>query len=144
MDLFGDLMNAVTGATGAAAPAPAPAANLGPSGVVGALIGLLGSQGGVGGLSGLVQKFEQMGLGHLIGSWIGTGQNLPISADQVQSVLGSGRLAQLAQQAGIPPEQASSMIAAVLPGLIDRLTPNGTVDHGLLEQGLDILRSRLA
>jgi len=148
MDLFGDVLNAVTGAanpTGTAGTAnPAPAADLGHPGVVNALLGLLGSQGGAGGLSGLVQMFEQQGLGHLVGSWIGNGQNLPISAQQLESVLGSDRLGQLAQQAGIPADQAGSMLASALPGLVDRLTPTGTADHGLLEEGLSFLRGKMA
>lgn len=138
MDLFGNVLNAVTGANSA------PAADLGHPGMVQALLGLLSHQGGTGGLSGLVQMFEQQGLGHLIGSWIGTGQNLPVTGQQVENVLGHGRLAELAQQAGIPPGQASSVLASVLPGLVDRLTPTGTADHGLIEQGLLLLRGKMA
>jgi uncharacterized protein YidB (DUF937 family) len=144
MSLFGDLMStaegALAGRTGSAGNAnPVAAAN---PGLVNALLGLLGNQQ-TGGLQGLVQLFEQQGLGHLISSWIGNGNNLPISPQQVESVLGSGRLAALAQQAGIPPEQASSMLASVLPGLIDHLTPGGTADHGLLAEGMDLLRGKL-
>ncbi len=145
MSLFGDLMSTAEGAlagnTGNANAGnanPVAAAN---PGLVTALLGLLGNQQG--GLQGLVQLFEQQGLGHLISSWIGNGTNLPISAQQVESVLGSGRLAALAQEAGIPPEQASSMLASVLPGLIDHLTPGGTADHGLLAEGMDLLRGKL-
>jgi uncharacterized protein YidB (DUF937 family) len=148
MSLFGDLMSTAEGAltgnatdtTGTTGTAnPVAAAN---PGLVTALLGLLGNQQS-GGLSGLVQLFEQQGLGHLIASWIGNGNNLPISAQQVESVLGNGRLAALAQEAGIPPEQASSMLASVLPGLISHLTPTGTADHGLLAEGMELLRGRL-
>ena len=139
MSIFGDLMNAATGSTGATATT----AGLGHPGLVNALLGLLGNQQ-TGGMSGLVQLFEQQGLGHLVQSWIGTGQNLPVSAQQVESALGNGRLASLAQQAGIPQDQASSMLASILPSLIDHLTPNGTVDHGLLEQGIGLLRGKMA
>jgi uncharacterized protein YidB (DUF937 family) len=142
MSIFGDLMNTATGAGTTTAPAANPAA-FGHPGLVNALLGLLGNRQ-TGGLGGLVQLFEQQGLGHLVQSWIGTGQNLPVSGQQLESVLGHGRLASLAQQAGIPPEQASSMLASVLPSLIDHLTPNGTADHGLLEQGLNALRGKMA
>jgi uncharacterized protein YidB (DUF937 family) len=141
MSLFGDLMNTAAGAFGA--PADPAVANAHP-GLMAALLSLLGNQaGGAGGLQGLIQLFEQQGLGHLVSSWIGSGHNLPVSGQQLENVLGSGRLAAIAQQAGIAPEQASSMIASVLPGLIDHLTPNGTADGGLLAQGMDILRGRL-
>jgi uncharacterized protein YidB (DUF937 family) len=153
MSIFGDLVNTATGATGATG-ASTPA-GLGHPGLVNALLGLLGNRqtggvggagggGGVGGLGGLVQLFEQQGLGHLINSWIGTGQNLPVTGQQLESVLGHGRLASLAQEAGIPPEQASSMLASVLPSLVDHLTPNGTTDHGLLEEGINVLRGKMS
>jgi len=57
----------------------------------------------VGGISGLQQMFEQKGLGGVVSSWIGTGQNLPISADQLQGVLHSGALEQVASKAGMDP-----------------------------------------
>lgn len=86
---------------------------------------LLASDGSGGGLSGLVQSFEQSGLGQVIGSWIGTGGNLPISPDQVQQVFGSGKLGELAQSLGIQTDQVAAQLAQVLPHLIDSLTPNG-------------------
>src|SRR6266436_7232761 len=80
-----------------------------------------------GGLSGLLQQFHDKGLGGLVSSWVSTGQNLPISADQLQHVLGSEQVKQLAAQAGISPETASSHLTQLLPMLIDKLTPNGHV-----------------
>jgi uncharacterized protein YidB (DUF937 family) len=88
---------------------------------------LLSSNGAGGGLSGLVQSFEQSGLGHVIGSWVGTGDNLPISPDQIQQVFGSGKLAELAQSLGLDTDQVASQLSQVLPHLIDSLTPNGQV-----------------
>jgi len=99
-----------------------------------------------GGLSGLVQQFHDKGLGSLVSSWVGTGQNLPISADQLQHVLGSEQVKQLAAQAGISPETASSHLTQLLPMLIDKLTPNGQVPEpssstsSMLEAGLDMLK----
>lgn len=102
-----------------------------------AAMGLLDQSGtdgaGGGGLAGLVQSFQQGGLAHVVQSWIGTGENLPISADQLQSVLGSEKVAQLAQQFGVDPSQAAQQLSQVLPGLINHLTPQGEVpkDGGL-------------
>jgi uncharacterized protein YidB (DUF937 family) len=99
-----------------------------------------------GGLSGLVQQFHDKGLGGLVSSWVGTGQNLPISADQLQHVLGSDQLKELAAKAGISPDTASSHLAQLLPMLIDKLTPNGQVPEAststssMLEAGLDMLK----
>jgi uncharacterized protein YidB (DUF937 family) len=96
-----------------------------------------------GGLPGLMQSFHEKGLGGLAASWVGTGQNLPISADQLQHVLGSDQVKQLAAKAGISPDAAGAALTQLLPGLVDRLTPNGQMPQhsNLLEMGMSILQS---
>jgi uncharacterized protein YidB (DUF937 family) len=96
-----------------------------------------------GGLSGLIQSFHDKGLGGLAASWVGTGQNLPISADQIQHVLGSTQVQALAAKAGISPEVTSSQLAQLLPTLVDKLTPNGQVppQGNLVEMGMNLLKS---
>jgi uncharacterized protein YidB (DUF937 family) len=81
---------------------------------------------GEGGLEGIVAKFQQGGMGEVVQSWVGTGGNLPISADQIQSVLGSEQVAGLTKAMGID----SSQLAHALPGLIDHLTPGGQLPQG--------------
>lgn len=81
----------------------------------------------VGGLSGLVKAFEDKGLGQVMASWVGTGANLPISANQIAAVLGEGPLRDLAQRAGTSPDQQASLLSEVLPGLIDQLSPKGAL-----------------
>ncbi len=103
--------------------------------LVQAITGMLGNDGQHGGLSGLVEKFQQAGLGDVVGSWIGTGQNQAISGDQLTSVLGSGPLAGLAEKLGMSPEDAASQISTVLPGLVDKLTPNGELPQGGVDTG---------
>ena len=87
-----------------------------------------------GGLNGVLDKFKQGGLGELATSWVGTGENLPISAEQISSVLGSGAIAEMAAKFGITPEVLSNQIAQHLPSVIDKMTPNGEVsaDSGSL------------
>lgn len=83
-----------------------------------------------GGLQGLVQSFHDKGMGGLVSSWVGSGANSPISADQVHQALGSDQVKALAAKAGISPDTAGSAIAQLLPGLVDKLTPNGSgPDH---------------
>jgi uncharacterized protein YidB (DUF937 family) len=83
-----------------------------------------------GGLQGMVQCFQQKGLGGVVSSWVGTGANSPITADQVHEVLGSDQVKALAARAGINPDTASAAIAQMLPTIVDKLTPNGSVpDH---------------
>ena len=83
-----------------------------------------------GGLQGLVQSFHDKGLGGLVSAWVSTGPNPPATADQIQQVLGSDKVKQLAAAAGISPDLAGSSIAQLLPTIVDKLTPNGQVgDH---------------
>lgn len=100
----------------------------------------------IGGLAGLVQAFQNGGLGEIAKSWVSTGQNLPISAEQIQSVLGnSGLLQNLASQFGLNSEQVSGQLAELLPQVVDKLTPNGTIpeSNDLVAQGLDLLKGKL-
>jgi uncharacterized protein YidB (DUF937 family) len=96
-----------------------------------------------GGLSGLLQSFHDKGLGSLASSWVGTGQNLPITADQIQHVLGSDQVKQMAAKAGISPDAAGAALSQLLPSLVDKLTPNGEMpQHStLLETGMSLLQS---
>jgi uncharacterized protein YidB (DUF937 family) len=82
-----------------------------------------GQAAGAGG--GLLSAFEGAGLGSVVQSWIGNGQNQAISPDQVQQALGGGHLQELAAAAGISPSEAAGHLSEILPGLVDKLTPNG-------------------
>lgn len=113
----------------------------GQTAVLNAALSLLGGQGG--GLNGLVQAFSRQGLGDVVNSWVGTGQNLPISPDQVHKALGAAQVSQFASQAGLAPEAAGSTLAALLPTLIDKLTPDGQVPAGGQLPGLDVLAKLL-
>jgi uncharacterized protein YidB (DUF937 family) len=84
-----------------------------------------------GGLAGLVQAFQNKGLGDIAASWVGTGQNLPVSAEQLQQVLGSGALGDLASRFGISPEQVSGHLSQLLPQVVDKLTPDGQLPGGI-------------
>jgi uncharacterized protein YidB (DUF937 family) len=98
-----------------------------------------------GGLTGMIQAFQQGGLGDVISSWVGAGQNLPISADQIQSVLGSGVLQQFAEKAGISTQDAGSQLANLLPNVVDKLTPGGAVPSGdLKSMGMSLLQNLLS
>lgn len=99
-----------------------------------------------GGVEGIVAKFQQGGLGDVVQSWVGTGANMPVSASQVQQVLGDSTIGNVASSLGVDPSQAGSSIASMLPQLINHLTPNGAVDAGssdVLSKGLEMLRGHL-
>ncbi len=80
-----------------------------------------------GGLSALVTKFEQQGLGGVVQSWVGSGPNQTISADQLHKVLGSATVQQMASKFGINPEVLLQQLSQALPQAVDKLTPNGTM-----------------
>ena len=107
--------------------------------VAGAVLGKLGGEQGNmaqaamemfnqnGGLSGILEKLKASGFAEQVASWVGTGENLPISAEQISSVLGSGAIAEMAAKFGITPEVLSSKIAQYLPVIVDKMTPDGEV-----------------
>jgi uncharacterized protein YidB (DUF937 family) len=79
----------------------------------------------IGGISGLQKMFHEKGLGGLVSSWIGSGPNLPISGDQLQSVLPGDALDQAARKFGVDPSQLISMMTQLLPQVVDKMTPTG-------------------
>lgn len=97
-----------------------------------------------GGLGGLLGQFKSAGLGSHADSRVSTGPNLPVSSDQVSSVLGAGNIEAMAQKLGINPQLASAGLAALLPVVIDHLTPHGQVDGGTdFGAALTSLKSRI-
>jgi uncharacterized protein YidB (DUF937 family) len=90
---------------------------------------VLGSKDGQGGLSAIVAKLQQAGLGDQVKSWIGNGQNLPITADQLQQALGSDTAKQLAARFNIPLDQLTKVLAEQLPLAVDHASPNGALPH---------------
>ena len=108
--------------------------------IAGTVLGKLGGdQGGMaqiamemfnqhGGIGGVLDKFKAGGLGDAAASWVSKGENIPVTADQISSVLGSGTIAEMAAKFGISPETLSAQIAEHLPAVVDKMTPNGAVE----------------
>lgn len=82
-----------------------------------------------GGLQGMMEKFQQGGLGDVFSSWVGTGENLSISPEQIQNVLGSEQVQAISSKLGLDASQISGMLADYLPGIVDKLTPGGQIDE---------------
>jgi uncharacterized protein YidB (DUF937 family) len=96
-----------------------------------------------GGLSGVLARFTQNGFGEHVDSWVKNGDNMPVTGDHVNQVFGDDQMHEVAQQLGTNKSQASSMIASILPGLVDKLTPNGQlVSNSQAQQGLSSLLSQ--
>ena len=116
-------------------------------GILGSALKGLAGQGGTGALSdilsqvlgktnlgsvgGLLQQLQQSGLGPQVASWLGNGQNLPVSVDQLKGALGDQHLRQLATQLGLPVDQLLGELSQRLPGAVDHMSPNGTLEEQL-------------
>jgi uncharacterized protein YidB (DUF937 family) len=106
--------------------------NAGAGGLVGAALGgLLGGSGGtggasgVGGLGGLLEQFQRAGFAEQAASWVGSGQNLPISPEAIGQVFGSDTLSQIARRVGVSEADTATGLSQLLPEVVDRVTPNG-------------------
>ena len=93
----------------------------------------------IGGIDGLIKRFQQSGLGDLISSWIGTGRNEPIDGGQLDKTL-PDELSRITEKAGVPRQEGESILAKILPQLIDQLTPGGKVPQ---QDQLGVLGSEL-
>ena len=155
------LLDSVLGGSASGGPGNSGGVNL--EGMLGGLLGSLGGrQGGTsnamlatvmalvqqnGGIEGIIAKFKASGMSDAAASWVGTGANAQISGAQVQQVLGVSTVSGVASTLGVDDAQAGSSLAAMLPELINQLTPNGKVEGGsndLLSQGLSMLKGMQA
>ena len=101
------------------------------------VVGLLGGQGG---LQNLIGQFTSKGLGDIVGSWVSTGKNLPVSGDQLQNVLGKDTIGNLASKLGMDSGALTSQLTNLLPNVVDKLTPDGKVPEGdIMSQATDLL-----
>jgi uncharacterized protein YidB (DUF937 family) len=93
----------------------------------------------VGGIQGLLGKAKEMGIEKTVGSWVSTGENEPVSPDQVQNLLGQETVQGVAQKLGFNVQQVLPLLAQFMPMVIDKLTPKGQIEQGATSaQGLDL------
>ncbi len=131
MGLLDDVVNAASGGQGQSN-----------NPIVGQVLDMIKNHPG--GITGLVESFHQNGLGGIISSRIGTGQNQPISGDQLQAVLGSSQVAKLATKLGMSPDQAKAALSQILPQMVDELSPQGQLPQGgMLDAAMGMLKGRL-
>jgi len=128
MGLLDSILGAASGqggATGEANP------------LMGIVSGLLAQSGG---LQGLASKFAQSGQGNAFQSWVGMGENQPVSSGQIQNAIGSEQVSAIASRMGVDPAVASNFLAEYLPKIVDKLTPAGKIDPAAdHQQGLAAL-----
>lgn len=104
-----------------------------------AVIAMLSNDSSQGGLGGLIAKFQRAGLGNVVSSWVGSGQNQPVSGEQLTDVLGADTMAELAEKLGTSQGDAAGQLSDILPDLIDRLTPQGQAPAGGLGNADDLM-----
>ncbi|MBT2467139.1 DUF937 domain-containing protein [Streptomyces sp. ISL-66] len=116
--------------------------------ILGSLLGaLMGGGGGAqaaGGagnnpLGGLMEMLTKSGLADQAQSWVGKGDNQAVSGAQIAEALPNDTLAKVAEQAGVSQEAAADQIARELPQAVDKLTPEGSLPSGSLE---DIIKQQ--
>jgi uncharacterized protein YidB (DUF937 family) len=126
---------------------------MGTQDVLSKLGGQAGLQGGLdniqslfgnNGLQGIVSQLTSAGLGQQVQSWISTGDNKPVSGQQIQQAMDPAALKQMAQQTGMSPDQIAGHVAQALPNLVDQVTPDGKVPStDPLSQGAKNLKATL-
>jgi uncharacterized protein YidB (DUF937 family) len=116
MGLFDSILGAASG-EGSASGQEHP--------LIGIVSGLLAQSGG---LQGLANKFGQSGQGNAFQSWVGMGENQPVSSNQIQNVIGSEQVNAIATRMGVDPAMVSTFLAEYLPKIVDKLTPAGKID----------------
>jgi uncharacterized protein YidB (DUF937 family) len=104
--------------------------------------GASGALGKLGGLGGLMGAFSKAGMGDKAQSWVSTGENQPLSGDEVHAALGDDVINEMATETGLPHEEVKGGLASMLPNLVNQLTPNGGMPDagGLMNaaKGLDL------
>lgn len=104
-----------------------------------------GSVGGTRGLDGILGSLKSGGLGDVVSSWLGNGANKAISPSQLESALDADTLSQFARKAGVSKSEASAVLAGILPGIVDKLSPDNRMpDAGALEGVIGKLMGRVA
>lgn len=94
------------------------------------LMSLLADNGQGGGLAGLLQQLQSAGLTDQVNSWVGTGQNLPVSPEQLQGAFGADRMSQMAERMGLSTGDLGAQLSQMLPQVVDQATPGGQLPEG--------------
>jgi len=118
-DLLGGLLGGGGGSTGAKSGGVNTGALIGALAPI--VIGMIKS----GGLQKMMSGFQQQGMAKQADSWVSTGPNEGVNGSEMRVGLGDGEVRQFAQAAGLPEDEAADVLAAVVPQVVNGLTPNG-------------------
>ena len=112
------------------------------TGMLSTIMSLISQQEG--GLGGLVSTFQSGWLGDIVNSWVSRGENLPVSAEQIQAVFGNEQISGIATKLGIDTTSAASGLAQLLPQVVDKLTPDGSLESSgsLTTAAIDTIKGK--
>lgn len=125
---LGDILGSILGGGGAPAGSGGPAAATGLGGMLTTLLPMLGSLLAGGGLQKILSSLQANGLSAQTDSWVGTGENEPVSGADVRQAIGSDEIARIAQQLGVSDDEAADAVAQVLPVVVDKVSPGGHLE----------------
>ncbi|MDX1922511.1 MAG: YidB family protein [Alphaproteobacteria bacterium] len=112
--------------------------------LVHAFIDYVQQHGGEQGIATMIENFEKNGLGRIVQSWISTGQNMPITPEQVEQGLGEAHVQQISSAANMTPQETTTQLAQILPKLVDKLSPSGELDTQMISTVLGIFNAQKA
>jgi uncharacterized protein YidB (DUF937 family) len=140
MDFMDTLKTHLGSLLGGSDPASGEGGAGAPASLIASVLAMLKEHG----LANFVQMLQSKGLGDLVASWVGTGPNAEVSGEQLARAFEPEQINELSRTSGVPAGQIPAMLAKILPGLIDKLTPDGLVEEGgMVDQALDFLKARL-
>ena len=125
LDIVGGMLGGQSGAGGVGGAGGGGQADL-----LRLVLSLLADNGQGGGLAGMMEKFQSAGLAEQMNSWVGTGQNLPVSPEQLQGVFGNDQMSQMAERMGLSTGDLGAQLSQMLPQAVDQLTPGGRMPEG--------------
>lgn len=128
LDIVGGMLGGQSGAGGAGGLGGAGGG--GQADLLRLVLSLLADNGQGGGLAGMMEKFQSAGLAEQMNSWVGTGQNLPVSPEQLQGVFGNDQMSQMAERMGLSTGDLGAQLSQMLPQAVDQLTPGGRMPEG--------------
>jgi uncharacterized protein YidB (DUF937 family) len=131
MSILNNILGALTGKSGQGGAGDLLASlglKLDDRASLGGFIRSLTGQDGAAGVQDIVRRFTGAGQSNAANSWVGTGQNLPVSPEAVGQAMGDDKIGEIARRFGLSPDQARSLLSQVLPQVVDRMTPNGRIE----------------
>jgi uncharacterized protein YidB (DUF937 family) len=107
--------------------------NLDKDSISDALSNIFGGENGFN-LDSIVSKLSDSNLSEIVGSWIGSGENKPISMDAITDLIDSEKISEFASQLGLSEDSAKGALADALPNLVDKITSEDSVIGNMLDK----------